>query len=181
MNTTNILIDFLITGLQTSLWVIMLALAAFGINWIDLARFNGNEAIILFLILPLVYPLGMFIDNITDTLLKGWNQKIRNKSISDQNLSIFDVIIRSKDNAASSHFTSLRSRIRIARSSFANSILMAISLTVFISLQKKHLPVNFQSNLLWLLPCASLCISALALFNWKVATQNFFSDRKSVV
>lgn len=62
MNTTSLLIEFVIAGSQAAFWLALLALSLFGYDWINLERVRGGEVFVAALSLLIFYPLGIFAD-----------------------------------------------------------------------------------------------------------------------
>ncbi|MGH9753958.1 MAG: hypothetical protein ACREA2_14360, partial [Blastocatellia bacterium] len=68
MSTTALFIELLITGIQAAIWLILLILCFLGFDWITPERLKGFEAPLAVAILSIVYPTGVFIDNLTARL-----------------------------------------------------------------------------------------------------------------
>ncbi|MBW4556914.1 MAG: hypothetical protein KME59_13385 [Trichormus sp. ATA11-4-KO1] len=79
MSTTALVIEHLITGLQAVIWLLLLVLTAFGWNWINLTVLKDFTTILTFVGLAVVYPIGIFVDELADFVFKPWMKRIRRK------------------------------------------------------------------------------------------------------
>ena len=77
MKTTQIILEHLIAGVQATVWIALIILSVFGFDWIEFKLFALQETLLTVVILSFVYPLGIIIDNLADTLLKKKEFKIR--------------------------------------------------------------------------------------------------------
>lgn len=69
MNTTNLIVEFLIIGIQTSSWIILLLIVINGSDWLSWEKIKDIGTPIIGLILSISYPLGVIVDNFADILL----------------------------------------------------------------------------------------------------------------
>ena len=77
MKTTQIILEHLIAGIQASTWIVLIILTLFGFDWIDLEVSQFQNTIGLAILLSFVYPFGIIVDNLADSLLKGREKRIR--------------------------------------------------------------------------------------------------------
>ena len=123
MSTTDLLIEHLITGIQTAIWIILLSLTFSGIDETLMEFLKANETLVLFLTMALIYPLGIFVDNLSDKLLDWKDKQIRDKEFKDKvpkDLSVSKVLLYAQDDKLSDFYAYIRMRIRISRSTFVN-------------------------------------------------------------
>lgn len=132
MSTTSLIIEFLIVGIQVAIWLGLIFLSIFGIDWFVLEKIKGFEIMISVLALPIVYPIGIFVDNLADSLLDKWNRKIREKYIPDKSLSVSKLLVVAKNEWLAAIFDYGRARIRISRSTALNFLIITIVLPIFI-------------------------------------------------
>jgi len=131
MNTTDIFIEHLISGVQVAIWVFLLFLSVFGFDWIDIEQVKDLQLIIAVVLLPFVYPLGIIVDNVIDELLQPIHKRIRNKYMTDKSQSTAKLLTMLPNDHIAGQLDYIRRRIRISRSTFVNMIVITISLLLF--------------------------------------------------
>src|SRR3954466_1712965 len=126
MSTTALFVDLLIIGIQVATWLILLIFTVFDYRWFSLEYIKGSETAIAVMLLPMFYPIGIFIDNLADYVLHSWRDDIRKKSGLDEDQTITKLLTTLKDDKLSEYFDYVRIRIRISRSSALNFMLITI-------------------------------------------------------
>jgi hypothetical protein len=129
MSTTVLFVEHLITGFQATVWTSLLVLSVFGYEWVDLNKYKDFIAIVTMLVISFIYPLGVFVDNTSDELLKSWNRKIREKCIEDKTLSARKLLTITDDDAFAEYLGYVRTRI--SRSTFLNFLLITLTAIIF--------------------------------------------------
>ncbi len=69
MNTTLLFVDLLISGVQVGIWLCLLVASFVGFDPAALKELKGWEVAIAAALLPILYPAGVFVDNLADDLL----------------------------------------------------------------------------------------------------------------
>lgn len=173
MSTTALFVDYLIIGVQTTLGVLLLFLTVFGFPAIDPAVMKGWEPVIGLAALAVVYPLGVFVDHIADTLLSYFARVIRKAHLKDTDGTVLDLLMSAKDSKLSSFYEGLRVRIRISRSSFLNFLFLATVLPFF-----GHFRLAERTDQAWAITVATtvscFLVALAALKTWADQTNNFF-------
>lgn len=131
MNTTLIFAELLIIGLQASIWLFLLILGIFGTNWIQgLVTFGiaDWQTVIVVVALSIVYVLGVIVDRLADFVFTGWDKKIRDRTYPNLPLTLGVMRFQlGKDNEyLNRQFEYTRSRMRIARASSLNFLLITV-------------------------------------------------------
>lgn len=174
MNTTTIFIELLITGLQTTIWIILLVLCLCGFDWINLERIKGFEAIIAVILLPIVYPIGVLFDLVTNSLFGPWERSIQRLFIVDKTQSSLTLLMRAKDPSLASYLGYGKSRIRISRSSVINFALITLTSMAFTITWCR----NISGFPIWRAVILEATIGAtltiLAVFAWYRITRSYF-------
>lgn len=135
MNTTNIFVELVVIGFHTLIGIAIFVLALFGYQNAD-----TEKLLTINLALPVLataYILGILIDRVSDRIFIAQDYKMR-PSGSEANLPPFltmrfYILHKSSDIYAQLEY--IRSRLRIARASVFNFILMTIAVLVFVWLQ----------------------------------------------
>jgi nitrate reductase NapE component len=173
MSTTAILIEFLLSGLQATLWLCLLLATILGPDLRKLGGIAGHETAIAVVLLPFVYPLGVFTDNAADRVLKRWAQQIRQKHKLDDQQSAMKVITLTRHDWLSNYLDYARMRTRICRSSAMNFLMLTFVLPAFVGIRLQGV---FASGV-WMVAiiafflCAGLTV--LALWSWYEITNTF--------
>ena len=173
MSTTSLFVDLLISGIQVAIWLGLLVGCVLGADPKLLARAKEWDTVLAVLLLPVVYPVGIFIDNLADDLLRPIGRRIRKGFSLDETPSVMKLLARTKDEGLSRYFEYVRTRIRISRSSALNFALITIFGELFIWLQWK--PAFGDSQGLWLgmVGILGVMLTALAVFSWYRITVTF--------
>ncbi len=132
MKTTQLLIEHLISGVQGLVWLVLLVMIFVGTDILVYVALKDYEAIVLTLLVSIVYPWGIIIDNVADHLLKARAKAIR-ASIPGGSQSTRYLLTQLKDESMNEYVNYLRTRIRVSRSSafnFGMITLFAILLTI---------------------------------------------------
>ena len=173
MNTTTVLIEHLLSGIQAMIWIALLTLSIFGFDWINLEKFNGLETVLSFVSLAIIYPLGVFMDNLSDTMLASRIKKLKSQHIGNENLNVGSVL----DNGSSTirdYFTYTRMRIRISRVTFLNFILITITVVIFTMTRLNSLIKNSIGGVIFWEIVTGLFFVLFAFWNWNAITNNYY-------
>lgn len=175
MNTTNLIVEFLVIGIQVAIWISLLVLIFIGTDWLEFGKVKELGTAIIALLIAISYPIGIFVDNLADRILKNKDKKIRNKFINDEDKSIFRVRTLAGENSPLAElFSYQRMRIRISRSSFLNFSLISFMLPILFIVQFQK---YFGSNLIW--ACLLTLIigglfTYLAYWTWKDVSKRYY-------
>jgi hypothetical protein len=173
MSTTALFIELLITGIQAAIWLILFILCLLGFDWINPERLKGFELLLAVILLPIVYPIGVFIDNLADSLFRPWEMKIREAYNLKKTQTALTLLMQTKDQSLASHFTYIRSRIRISRSSAFNFALMTIASMAFTVVRLRGVPRFPFWRTLLLEIFVGLSLTALATLAWRRINHDF--------
>jgi len=175
MSTTSVLIEHLLSGIQAMAWFTLLTLSIFGFEWIDPEKFKGFETALSFASLAIIYPLGVFMDNLSDTILSKRVKKLKIRHIKNEKLNI-GYVLDAASGPLREYFTYIRMKIRICRVTFLNFILITITL-VFFTLIRLNSLVNDSDSMIsivfWEI-ATGLFIILFPLWNWNAITNNYY-------
>jgi len=136
MNTTNYILELLISGISSFIWLFLFSLSILGTDTLDLVNYldDNNRIIIAFLVLPIIYTFGVLIDRLVDNVFdKFFNLKLRKKFFKNENLyreARSNIYINSV--SLTNLFEYGRIRIRISRNWTFNGLLIYISSIIFL-------------------------------------------------
>ena len=140
MSTTALFVEILIIGIQGSIWISLIILSVFGIDWINntLNSLKDWATLLTLIILAIFYTVGIVLDRIFDALTKMFDPaipllKIKYVKNRTQNLLNAERIsILKNANALQTYYSYLLSRMRIIRSTFFNIVIIYVTTIVFI-------------------------------------------------
>lgn len=173
MNTTSLFIDLLISGIQVALWLCLLIASVLGFDPKILKEIKGWEVVLAVALLTIVYPVGIFIDNLADELLRPIGRKIRKQFHLDDSPSVMKLLTRTKDDSLSRYFEYVRTRIRISRSSAFNFALITIFGELFILTRWSPAFGVPRWLLAVLIGILGIALTALAFYSWYRITVTF--------
>jgi len=171
MATTNLIVDFLVIGLVSFIWLGPIAVLVLGAKSIKDVLDVG--IMIIPLALGFAYILGISISRFADDITDRWNDKWRDEifgaNAQPSYHSQLNLVI-AKSESASEYLGYRRSVIRTARACAVNFILGSL-LWLALSFFKPEL-VPWNVSLLVSLP--ALIFSALLFRAWKVVLCGYF-------
>lgn len=178
MTTTALLIEHLISGVQATVWLILLSLTVFGYRWFNIDSLKGTEAYFIPLLLAIAYPLGVFVDNLADDLFKRTERKLTRKVLESEGLkgirlTMMQVMGNADRDFAREYFAYVRSRVRLSRSTALNFLLIT-----FIGISFTSLRLNIAlDGWLWFVVTGEALLGTivvlLALRSWFSSSQTF--------
>ena len=146
MNTTAILVEILMLGIQGFVWLTLIILSIFGHGWVTPAvqAVKGWEIILSFIFLGVFYTVGIFLDRVADVLFVllnperkliqyKWIQHKAEVAHADARMAVL-----AKENRATDFLENIRSRIRIARATVLNVPLITLSAIIFLASRTNH-------------------------------------------
>ena len=182
MNTTTLYAELIVVGSGAAFFIVLLFYSLFGDkSWFDILQgSNSVESVVsLIPVLSVLYLLGIVISNVAYLLFKFIEKRVRNKKLLNNECEyknirkgdasgIYEEI---RNNLYTSSHTDLvhefefrRSKIRICRGWFVNSILIIIALTTCLSTGK----IPYPAVQFWLITVGILMIGTLV--SWWTAT-----------
>lgn len=170
MNTSALIIEHVISGIQASVWLLLIYMNCVGFCPVDLTFFQKNEVTIGIIYLAMVYPLGVLIDNMADYLLSTRSDKIKEAILGDIKMGS---ILEKLSSSSVEYFSYLRMRIRICRVTLANSCLITVFGLLFVILHQNH-HIHFWQILLSGIIFGSI-LGFVSFWNWKNINKKYFS------
>lgn len=179
MNTTNFFVELIVIGSGASLALLMVLIPFIPANRLDaLYQFylNSGNGVILLMLIPIVYLIGILVDRLADYGLKRTERSIKELYFEeDEKLRDARTIVFSSADRLSNLLDYNRSRLRICRGWFLNGIFLLIAFNLFYGLQiqaYKWTYVLFFSSLLILFTYLNFRV-------WKSLTHKEFEKLKS--
>lgn len=129
MEFTQLYVEMVIIGLETSIWIYTIFVNIRGNKIFDgISRITDSFALSVFLI-GILYVIGIVMDGIANILFQNNENKIRQKSGLQAKSTI---LIWQETDQARKYFEYARSRIRILRSSVLNMPLISVTLIWYV-------------------------------------------------
>jgi 8-oxo-dGTP pyrophosphatase MutT (NUDIX family) len=138
--TTAVFAEIVVAGLGAETWISLLILSIFGSKWIDIGAVSGWVALITILVVAAAYVLGVLIDRVADTILVTSKLAflLRRRPVDKPaNIERMRMCLLSKDNAAARFLDYQRSRVRVARATLLN-LLVLLPVTVLFLLSQTN-------------------------------------------
>ena len=177
MSTTVLFIEHLLTGIQTGLWITLFALSILDVEGLPLSLNDGAITIAAVIVLAIVYPLGVFVDNAADKLFGRWSRKVRARAAEAEMKepllpTAMQILRESNEEFLASYFGYIRTRIRICRSAALNFALLTVAGVIFTLVELANSYPSVWRLLLVeiVLGCA---ITSFAMWSLKSVTETF--------
>lgn len=180
MTTTVLFIEHVFAGLQASIWFVLFVFSCFGYSWVDLDIIDRYETIIAVSALSIIYPLGIFIDNIADEIFKPWNRKIRQKKLKEAgiegNIEVMKIVKDIKDDYCKKYIEYIRVRIRISRFTALNFLLISMNSIIFVFIRFRHIQNSHFWRIIVFEIIIGVAITIISAWNW-YSISNLFAKR----
>lgn len=175
MSTTNLIVEFLVIGIQVAIWISLSVLIFTGTDWLEFNKIKELGTAIIALLIAISYPIGIFVDNLADFFLSKEDKKMRNEFISDEDKSILRIRTLAGENSPVAElFSYQRMRIRISRSSFLNFLIITILLPILLLVRFGNYFGGSNSWLIILILAVSITFTFLAYWTWKDVTKKYY-------
>lgn len=179
MSTTLLFAELIIIGVQAILWIFLLLLTIFGLDWLNILK-NLNlsdwQTTIVIVALSLVYMIGIIVDRIADLLFAGWDKKLRDKICPKPPMAI--AVMRfelGKDNEyLNRQFEYTRSRMRISRSSVVNFTLSTLFGLILILTRFGNITPSEKIKYILVIIITGVILFTSALYTWQKLTKTYF-------
>lgn len=183
MKTTDFILELIIAGLGTLVWIILLFLGIIDLNWqfvaslFQLDGFLGFATLVVLLIAPFIYIIGIVTDRLVDNLFDKWfANRIAKQEFGGDRTAYKRAVSRvyMGPEGLKEAFTYSRMRIRICRAWTYNSTMILVSLNVFLILRRAWFPQALAMSIFFsILFLISTVVSFVA---WKsLVKKEYFS------
>ena len=175
MKTTSVVIEILIIGLQTIMWLALIVLSVFGYRWVRID--SGLLLALTLFVTAISYTLGVLFDNLWNRLSKIIDEPIRLKffSVSEEAHSTRINVLFNNKNAVE-FMEYIRSRMRIARASFYNFFLITICALIFITTQLQWVAAELRIKLITFVIISGVLLTVLALSTYRKIVHTYYKQ-----
>lgn len=132
MTTSLLFVELIIIGLQAMVWLGLLAFSYASIGNL-LACLKDIDGALTVLILGFSYTLGLLVDRLADALYAPWNDRLKKKIIPNPapNIGTMRYQIDKENTPLNQFLEYTRSRMRIARATSLNMLMILISAVIY--------------------------------------------------
>jgi len=184
MNTTLVFAELLIIGLEGGIWLSLLLFSLFGLKDFDgfLSIIRDWQLVILAIVLPLLYVIGIILDRITDRLFQRQETKIEQETLGDfpVTVPVMRFSLGTENDFLNQQLEYTRTRMRVVRASSVNFVLIAISISIFLLTRLTNLSSNLRWTYTALILCIGLLFSYAAFSTWKSLTKGHLKLSKAM-
>ena len=174
MSTTSVFIEHLIAGIQAAIWLVLSILIFQGFDWIKPEYFKDTDKYFIVLAVAVVYPLGVFIDEVADRLFRKKGDAMRKRIMKNIEVTVGLVLERSKSDSLNQYFNYVKMRIRICRVSCLNFFCITLSSLFCIVLHFKETHYISKEGLMTIVFFTGISLTALAYYAWLKTTETFY-------
>lgn len=176
MSTTDLFVELLVIGLGAAVWVLLLILSIFGIDWFTFEQLTSVTVLVP--ALGFVYVLGIVTDRAADAIFDRYF-KLPLKRLYYSEGSDQDFRDRRYVYVKSEYLTSLleygRSRLRICRGWCFNGVLIIIALNIFAWSQLSTSAVSWRLSIY-----GTLLMGVLVWGAWRAWRQLILDDYRKI-
>lgn len=179
MSTTLLFAELIIIGVEAILWIFLLMLTIFGLDWLKVignTSISDWQTVIVIVALSIVYVIGIIVDRIADLLFAGWDKKLRDKIIPNPFMGI--AVMRfelGKDNEyLNRQFEYTRSRMRISRSSVVNFALSILFGLILLLTRFGSITPSEKTKYILAIVIFGVILLTSALYTWQKLTKTYF-------
>lgn len=174
MATTAIFAEILIIGFQAIVWLALLSMTILGTPRIDLNLLKGWETLIGLLVLAVAYTLGIVVDRVADSVFDRFDQRLRKDFVPASPPSVHEMRLQvlAESEGMAGFLNYARSRVRIARSTAFNLVLIIVTAVLWIVTG----PVGGSSKttLLIFVVLVGVGVLSLTVFAWVRITKTYY-------
>ena len=177
MATTNLIVDFLIIGITSLVWIAPILLYAMGPEWLGL--FDNLGLGQLPIVLGAVYALGIPVSRVADDVTGWWNRRVRDKVFGRPEGAryhqLLNRIIATSD-SGSDYLSYRRSIVRVSR---ASGVSLAAGAVLWMAVNWFR-PGCVPSPWNRAIPLACAFSSGIMMRAWHVVLKGYFLSVKDI-
>jgi hypothetical protein len=178
MATTAIFAEILIVGLQACVWLALFLTAVTGPLQADISFLKGWEGLASTFVLGVAYALGILVDRLADSLLSPVDKRLRDRWLprkkGEPSISQRRLRIMATDEGMAKFLDYLRSRVRIARSTAFNVLLILTGLIVLGVQEAASYRAPSGNKFLLVAGIIGPLLLALSLFAWARISKTYY-------
>ena len=123
LSNVELFLEHVISGLLSLIWIFAIVFSIQDFDWAVVSTLFEYSGVIAVLISAVSYPLGIFVDTFADCIF----EKFRNKTIKESTkFSPIEINKLLKDENIRGYYTYIRFKLRVARTSVFNFMMMGI-------------------------------------------------------
>lgn len=165
MKTTELYFEYVIIGLETLCWIVILFFLVIGNSMLGFLKYCVSNIFSSIVLIGVCYILGLVMDRVADRILENRKQRIKKSHMINSKTSL--LVWRKYNQSTFAEFT--LSRIRILRATIFNSILIAILGAGLVQRYYTNLPLSA------LVICVFGAISIASNIGHKSLLENYYN------
>ena len=175
MSTTSLFVELLIIGAGAAIWVGLLIVAVFDVEWLPALAASKELALPMLLpVLSITYVLGILVDRLADRIFDGKSDRLRAERFpSREDYRHARTLIYVQSESLRDLFEYGRSRLRICRGWTVNSAFILITFLFFVIGTKGR--VSVHQPLLWFGSVASILLGFWSWWAWRGLTKGEYT------
>jgi hypothetical protein len=172
MSTTTVLVEIIIIGVQTSIWLMLLLLTFTGYKWISWESLEKWNTVALALAVPVIYSLGAIFDMLNYVIAYKVIGRIFNKYIKPAPQFQSKLLVcLSEDSEMSKLIQERHNRLRVLVSTVVNCFMITVSASAFTLFQVNRPHLTLISSIV----ISGVLLTGLSLYAY-VVLSNAFGD-----
>jgi len=164
MSTTSLFVELVVIGAGAAIWVGLLILAVFGVEWLPAVAASREFALPMLLpALSIMYVLGILVDRLADGIFVRQADRLRARTFpTREDYRYARTLIYVQSDSLKDLFEYNRSRLRICRGWVVNAVLILLTSNLFVA---SIIPSGSVKPPL--LSFGNLAIAVFAFWSWR--------------
>jgi hypothetical protein len=184
MNTTLIFAELFIIGLEGGIWLSFLVLSVLGLKDFDsfLLDVKDWQVAIATIAIPLLYVFGIILDRLIDRLFKPLEQKIDRQVLGDLPVTVpvMRYSLGVQNDFLNQQLEYTRTRMRIARASTVNFMLISLTFTILLFTRVTDIPLESRWNYAAFIIILGILLSYAAFITWRLLVKGHLELNKTM-
>ena len=177
MAATNLIVDFLVIGVTSIVWIVPILLGFFGSEWLSLLTSLGAGPVQLLVVA--LYALGIPLSRVADDVTGSWNRRVRDQVLGPTDGPHYHklvnrIVVRSE--SAAGYLSYRRAIVRMSRGHAFNFGLGALCWIALEWLKPACAPQG------WKVPIAAGCVLMFLVMirAWHVVLRGYFHSVRDI-
>jgi len=173
MNTAAILVEILVIGFQVTIWLFLLITSIFGNEMFDIDGIKKMSTLLTIVSIPIFYTLGVMFDVLFySKIMSKIEKRISKKLLDDKDdISLLNMVVQcyAKNGDIVKLISERLGRLRLARASSFNIVIITISILIFIKSIYSEIKIEIYIAVLFFGIISSIAV----IFSWIKLYKNY--------
>ena len=171
MKTTELYVEYIIIGMETIIWIILLFLSIIGNDMLNFLMYCIDKIFPTIVLMGVCYVLGLLTDRLADIIYERRRKRIKKENPIEAESSL--IVWKNYDRVNYAEFT--LSRIRILRSTAINLVLIAFIGAFYASMYQNNYPTLDK----WIF-AIFIIFAGIAHYSHKQLMINYYKKTKAI-